>query len=98
MKIKIATLALLCAVFTGCFNQGVRQWDPVTGKLVTSYRTIGLFDNKAMKGLRVDQTTKSGQKTLLGVASETDTGDAETMKAAGETLGIALGTAMKYSK
>lgn len=91
---KLIIPAFLIFMTTGCFNTGVRQFDSVTGKLVVSYRSIGLFNNQATKGLRVDQTTKSG-KTLLGTSSQTDVGDVESIKAASAGAGTLIGEAAK---
>jgi hypothetical protein len=85
---RILICSLLVVWLAGCHTMHYSATDPTTGAK-TEYRSTGLLANQALKGLRVNTSTKA-TKTGLGLTTATTEIDNEALgamlKAVGEVL------------
>lgn len=89
---SLAIALLVLAAATGCTNLNVTRTNP--DGTSTSFHVTSLLSTSAIKGLKVDGTTKTTSNLLAITQGATDP-NSESITASGAALGELIGTAAK---
>jgi hypothetical protein len=89
--------AVLLCLGSGCAYMHTASINPET-HLAETFTGVVWLNKTALKGLEAHSRKANGSTAAVSIREGSTETQPEAVKAAGETLGIALGTAMKYAK
>lgn len=98
VKKAAAVAPLIAILFTGCAWQHTASIHKSDGSLAETYTGVVWFNRTALKGLEAHKKTANGSSAALSLKEGSTETQPEALKAGSESLGILLGTAMKYAK
>lgn len=93
----VAMAVAVMMVFEGCAYMHTASINPET-HLAETFTGVVWLNKTALKGLEAHSRKANGSSAAVSIREGSTETQPEALKAAGETLGIALGTAMKYAK
>lgn len=90
---KIGLIGLM-GLMSGCAYQHTASVNPETHRVET-YTGVVWFNRTALKGLEAHSRKANGSTAALSLKEGTTETQPEALRAQGEVLGVALGTALK---
>jgi hypothetical protein len=98
MKMRLLPLLFLMLLFGGCAYQHTAAIHKPDGSLAETYTGMVWFNKTALKGLEAHRKGANGSSAALSLKEGSTETQPEALKAGSESLGILVGTAMKYAK
>lgn len=94
----LVCMAIAGALLSGCAWQHTASIHNPDGSLAETYTGVVWFNKTALKGLEAHKKTANGSSTALSLKEGNTETQPEALKAGSESLGMLIGTAMKYAK
>jgi len=88
-------LAVFILAFSGCAMQRTTSIHMADGRFVETYTGVVWFNKTALKGLEAHTKKANGTSAALSLKEGATETQPEALRAQGEVLGVALGTALK---